>query len=248
MEKQILEEIGLTKGEAKVYLALLKTGETTTGKIIDRAQISGGKVYVILDKLIKKGLVSFITKEKTKYFSAATPNKILDYVDEKEKTLQIERKKLLEQLPSLIALQNLPNKKYETQLYLGYNGIKAIIFDSLKNLSAKDGILIMGINLSRDEKYNLLWKNWHSERIKKNIPCKMLFSRKDSEFFPIFAKMKKTEVKVLEGITPASVGILKDQVLLTTYGEEPSSLLIRHPEIVSSFKTFFDTLWKLAKK
>ncbi len=106
----------------------------------------------------------------------------------------------------------------------------------------------MGINLSRDERYNLLWKNWHHERIKKGINCRMLFSDQDSEYFKIFSKMKKTDAKILQGITPASVGIFKDQILLTTYGEEPSSLLIRHPEIVKSFVTFFENLWEIAKK
>ena len=65
MNEQLLEDIGLTKGEIKVYLTLLKLRETTTGKIIEEAQISSGKIYEILDKLIKKGLVSYIIKDKT---------------------------------------------------------------------------------------------------------------------------------------------------------------------------------------
>jgi len=66
MYEKILEGIGLTKGEVKVYLTLLKTGETTTGKIIDNSGLSSGKIYEILEKLIKKGLVAYIIKEKTK--------------------------------------------------------------------------------------------------------------------------------------------------------------------------------------
>lgn len=248
MDEKLLEEIGLTQGEIKVYLTLLKIGETTTGRIIEKAQISGGKVYVILDKLIQKGLVSFIMKEKTKHFNATTPEKILNYIDEKEKSLNEKRKKIKEQLPSLLALKNSGEKKYETQLYLGYEGIRTAIFDTLNILNSKKEILIMGINLSRNEKYNLLWKNWHSERIKKQVSARMLFSDKDSEFFKIFSKMNKTEARILSGITPASVGIVEDRILLTTYGEEPSCLVIKHPEIVLSFKTFFEELWKIAKK
>ena len=78
MNEKILEEIGLTKGEIRVYLTLLKIGETTTGKIIEEAQISSGKIYEILDKLIKKGLASYVIKDKTKYFNAVSPNRILD--------------------------------------------------------------------------------------------------------------------------------------------------------------------------
>ena len=84
MNEKLLEEIGLTKGEIKVYLTLLKLGETTTGKIIEEAGISSGKIYEILDKLIRKGLAGFIIKDKTKHFAAASPNRIVDYLREKE--------------------------------------------------------------------------------------------------------------------------------------------------------------------
>jgi len=57
MNEKLLEEIGLTKGEIKTYLTLLQIGESTTGKIIDEAGISSGKIYEILNKLIRKGLV-----------------------------------------------------------------------------------------------------------------------------------------------------------------------------------------------
>ena len=105
----------------------------------------------------------------------------------------------------------------------------------------------MGINLAREDKYNNMWKQWHNQRIKKRIPCKMLFSSMESKYFEIFNKMSYTKIKLLKGITPASVGIVGDKILLTTYDDEPSCLLIKHPAIVNSFKTFFNTLWEIAR-
>ena len=67
LEKELMG-IGLTQREVKVYLALLKLGESTTGKIIQESGISSGKIYEILEKLIGKGLASYTIKEKTKYF------------------------------------------------------------------------------------------------------------------------------------------------------------------------------------
>jgi sugar-specific transcriptional regulator TrmB len=247
METELLEDIGLSKGEIKVYMTLLRLGETTTGNIINQAQISGGKVYVILEKLISKGLVSFIIKEKTKYFKAASPNKILDYVEEKEKKLDEKKKKIETQLPTLLSISDSSKEKYNSQLYLGYEGIKTATFETLNQTSNKQEILIMGINLSREDKYNVMWKHWHNERTKKGISCKMLFSNKDKEFFNEFKKMKKTETRIIEGITPSSVGIVGETILVTTYGEEPSCLVIKHPDILNSFKTFFETLWKIAR-
>ena len=248
MNEKLLEEIGLTKGEIKVYLTLLKLGETTTGKIIEEAQISSGKIYEILEKLIKKGLVSFIVKEKTKYFSPASPNRILDYIHEKEKELNQKEQELIKELPSLVAIGKAEKEKKETHLFKGFKGIQTAIFEALEDLTSKDEVLAMGIRSSKEERFNLLWQRWHIERINKKVVCKAIFSDKNTEYYKTFKKMKFAEVKVLEGITPSAIDIMKERVLIFTYGEEPSCLVIKNSEIADSFKSFFEALWKVAKR
>jgi len=248
MNEKLLEQIGLTKGEIKVYLTLLKLGETTTGKIIEQAGISSGKIYEILDKLINKGLVSFIIKEKTKYFTASSPNRILDYLREKEKTLQNQEQELKKELPLLIDLQKSTKKKYETNLFQGLKGIQTAIFEALDDLTSKDEALAMGLITSKDEKFNILWQKWHKEREKRKIGCKCIFSEINKEYYKAFKKMSRTKVKVIQGLTPSAIDIMGNKVLIFTYGEEPSCLSITNPEIAQSFTTFFNTMWKLAKK
>ena len=72
MDTSTLREAGLTEGEIKVYLALLELGSSTTGPIVDKSGISRSIIYQILEKLMEKGLVSFITKEKTSIRSGTT--------------------------------------------------------------------------------------------------------------------------------------------------------------------------------
>ncbi|MDP2946826.1 MAG: helix-turn-helix domain-containing protein [Nanoarchaeota archaeon] len=242
--EKILEEIGLTKGEIKVYLALLKIGETTTGKIIEEAQISSGKIYEILEKLSSKGLVTHVVKEKTKHFSAVSPNRILDFLHERENILKQKEDDLIKELPNLLAMENASKIKYGTRLFKGIRGIQTAIFETLENLNDKE-IFAMGIISHKDEKFNLLWQRWHTERIKKKIICKAIFSDKNSEYYKDFRKMKYTEVKYIEGITPSAIDIIGDSVLIFTYENEPSCLLIKNEEISQSFKTFFQTMWDI---
>ena len=248
MNEKLLEEIGLTKGEIKVYFTLLKIGETTTGKIIENAGMSSGKIYEILEKLMKKGLVSFIVKEKTKYFSASSPNRILGYLHEKEKSIKEKEQELIKELPFLLNMEKTGKKPYETTMFKGFKGIQTAIFESLGDLRAKDEVLAMGIVSYKKEHYNLLWQRWHKERIKKKISCKAIFSDKNTDYYGAFKKMKLIEIKVLQGITPSAIDIMKDRVLILSYGEEPSCLSIKNPEIAQSFKTFFETLWNIARK
>jgi len=247
MNEQLLEEIGLTKGEIKVYLTLLKLGETTTGKIIEDAQISSGKIYEILEKLIKKGLASYTIKEKTKYFSAASPNRILDFIHKREDDLKDKEEEFLKEMPRLLALGASRKVQNEIRLFEGFNGFQTIIFEALSELIPKDEVLAMGIFSEKSEKFNILWKRWHKERIKRKIRCKVIFSERNTEYFKHFKRMRCTEVRTIEGLTPAAVDIMGRRALIFTHGEITSCLSIIHPEIIQSFKTFFETLWKQAK-
>ena len=58
MIRPILQRIGLTEGEIKVYLSLLEIGSATSGKVTRSCGISGSKVYEVLDRLNKKGLAN----------------------------------------------------------------------------------------------------------------------------------------------------------------------------------------------
>lgn len=247
MNKKLLEEIGLTKGEITVYLTLLELGETTTGKIIEKAGISSGKIYEILDKLIKKGLVGFIIKEKTKFFTASSPNRILDFLYEKEKEIKKEEEALKKEIPLLLELQKTKKKTHETHFYKGFKGIQTAIFEALEDLTSKNEVLAMGIISSKDETYNILWQRWHKQRIQKKIICKAIFSDKGTEYYKTFKKMKHTKVKVLKGVTPSAIDIMGNRVLIFTYGKEPSCLSMDNEEIAQSFTTFFNTMWNLAE-
>ena len=57
MNTEILQEIGLTKSEINVYLALLELGSSSTGKIVDKSKAASSKIYEILDRLMQKRIV-----------------------------------------------------------------------------------------------------------------------------------------------------------------------------------------------
>ena len=88
MEEINLQEIGLTEGEGKVYLSLLSLGISTSGKIIKDSQVSNSKIYDILDRLNKKGLVGISLKNNVKHFEAKNPSEISDLISNKEKNIK----------------------------------------------------------------------------------------------------------------------------------------------------------------
>jgi len=75
-----LLKLGLTEGEAKVYIALSGLGSSTVGAIVKKSGVAYSNIYDILNRLIEKGIVSYIIKSKTKYFQAASPSNLIDYL------------------------------------------------------------------------------------------------------------------------------------------------------------------------
>src|SRR3989344_6316022 len=115
-----LQKAGLTEGEAKVYTALLKLGSSTSGPIIKESKVANSIIYRLLDSLIEKGLVSYIIKEKTKYFKAANPQKIMEFIEQKKGKLD-ESKQLIEKmLPQLLAMGK-PLDETSVQIFEGFN-------------------------------------------------------------------------------------------------------------------------------
>ena len=86
--KRLLQDLGLEEKEAKVYLALLSLGETTATKISKKTNLDRTLIYQLGNKLIEKGLASYIIKNNVRYFSAANPEKLVQDLKEKEKQLQ----------------------------------------------------------------------------------------------------------------------------------------------------------------
>jgi sugar-specific transcriptional regulator TrmB len=102
---QVLQNIGLSEKEAKVYLVLLEFQEALPSTIAKRADIKRPTTYVILERLVKKGLVSHFRSEKTKvkHYRALNPNFLVESQQEKTEDL-------IKALPKLLNL----NDKYES--------------------------------------------------------------------------------------------------------------------------------------
>jgi HTH-type transcriptional regulator, sugar sensing transcriptional regulator len=154
--EELFERLGLTKGEIKVYLALNKLGEATVGPIGSVSKVSKSKIYDILDKLIEKGLVGYITKSRIKHFTANDPHMILEYMDKKEEELHETRDEVSKILPELMLQRVTADKKRVAELYEGFHGIRAVREELMQTFNAKDTLLVVGA----PKVANVKWESW----------------------------------------------------------------------------------------
>jgi len=80
---QELTQLGLTDGEARVYLSLLKIGSSKVGPIVRDSHVSYSKIYDVLERLSMKGLVSHVTIDEVKHFNAIEPYRLQDYIEKR---------------------------------------------------------------------------------------------------------------------------------------------------------------------
>ena len=245
MEFRELVKVGLTEGEAKVYLALLELGSSTVGPIVKRSGVAYSNIYEILERLIKKGLASFIVKSETKYFQAAGPENLRDYLEKQEKEIE-EQKKLIEEfIPKLKLLQeNIPEEQAE-------------IFVGLKGAKAAYAKLIMGPK--DDWRYFYAHKPEYAEladrfylsvtqglKIPKSI--RGIVDEPTRKSKTIKAHKKYIQFRFVDFPVPANLDIYNDKVLIIAWSESPVTFLIKSQQVVSFMKDYFDSVWKVAKK
>src|SRR3989344_2574665 len=118
-----LLKIGLTEGEAKVYLALSELGSSTVGPIVKKSKVAYSNIYEILNRLIEKGIVSFIIKNKTRDFQAASPSNLIQYLDKKQEQIIQEKEALEKILPDLEKLREAKSKQ-EAEVFIGKKGLR----------------------------------------------------------------------------------------------------------------------------
>ena len=96
----ILENLGLTENEAKVYLASLSLGQSTILKISRTAEIKRTTIYSVIESLKQKGLMKIEIKGWKKLFVAESPEKL-------DVMIKNRREELKSSLPEFLALYNL---------------------------------------------------------------------------------------------------------------------------------------------
>ena len=237
MNTEILEQIGLSSNEVKVYLALLEIGPSLAGKITEKSKVNRRTVYDVLEKLIDKGLVSYIIEVNKKVFEAADPIKFMELLKEREKEIQ-------ESLPELIAKRESSKKKQEVTIFRGKKGIRTIFEDILKY---KEN-WVFGSHGRFMEILGPFFEQF--QRIKKSlkIRTKLLVSERLKKSDTVKLTYGKIRFLKKEYDTPISTIIYGNKVAIIIWTDEPIGFITKGEEITESFKNYFNVMWEISKE
>lgn len=248
MIQRYFKEIGFTEGEEKVYFALLKLGSSTSGAIAKEGEVSRSKLYEILEKLARKGIISHYKKNNITYFRAAPPTRIIDYLDKKKELLEQQKKSFERNLPLFEELIGQKEIAKEAEVYEGREGIKSVREEALCRMKPNDIMYYFGNPISGHQRLLGYWDDWNRRRIKKKISAWIIYNQ-DAKFYgERRKKLKYTKVKYLpqKGPSHAWIEIYGDVIAIAIEYMTPMSIVIRNKFIAQSFLTFFKCLWSVA--
>lgn len=239
MDTQFLEDIGLTKTEAKVYMTTLDLGSALAGTISQKAGIHRRSVYDALERLIEKGLVSFITKNNRKWFEAVEPNRLLEIANEKINNLK-------QIMPRLELKHGTAKEKQEAVFFKGKSALKTVFDDQI---TEKKTIYVVGASVEASDILKYYFTHYDKKRKANRIPIKMIFPE-DSRKSPMLKNVPLSEIKFLpqKYISPVGTNIYGDRVAIVVWTEEPVAILIKNKDVAEAYKRYFNFMWERAKK
>ncbi len=240
MLKQLLRDIGLTETESIIYLELLTLGTTSAGKIIEQTNLHRKNLYDALNRLIEKGLVTYVIENKIKYFQAKNPENLLRFMQEKKNKLSAQQHDVQQALPLFQQQFHTHLTEIESEIYRGTEGIKTILKDCLNYKE----ILFIGATGDVETRLPYFWPQYNKEREQRKILWKLLLVH-EAQHKPI-TKSKYYQYKVLPKILsgPNVIYIYGSTIANVLWLEKPIAFVIKHKALAENYRKYFRYLWK----
>ncbi|MEE9323835.1 MAG: helix-turn-helix domain-containing protein [Candidatus Aenigmarchaeota archaeon] len=242
-----LLKIGLTEGEAKIYVALLELGPSSVGPVRKRTKISHSNIYEILERLIKKGIVTIIIKNNVRTFRAVSPSNLAKYLDMKEEELVRQRRILEQAMPRIEALQS-THPKQEAMMFVGKKGLRTAYKELFKDWEPGDENLWIYVH---DKKYSKTADRFYLSywfEIAKNVRSRGIANPpyRDSPFIKKWKK--KHEIRFVDFPIFSHGEVFKDRFLLISWEDPIIAVLVHAKHVSDHFRKYFESLWKIAVK
>jgi len=242
--ENVLSEIGLTKNEVIVYTTLLKLGSALAGEVTSYSGIHRRNVYDSMQRLIEKGLASFVTINNRRWFKASDPSRLLVVVDEQKNRLERMRSDVEKVVKDFRALPVV--KQQEEVLYFkGKEGIKTVYEDVL---SIEEDYIGYGPGMQIDNLLKAYFKDYAHRRAKKKIHLKMIWDERSRGMY--FTKTPLLESRFLPDdlCSHAALRIYGNKVAIILYSDEqPIAVMIENKAIADGYRRYFEVMWKAAK-
>lgn len=235
MDTAALEDLGLSKGEVKVFLTLLKIGRTKVGPVIEKSEMVSSAVHNCLISLTEKGLVSHSKEGKIKYYQTVSPGQLLDFVEQRKKNLSA-------MIPELEAMQNAQNEKQEAEIFQGTKGVIAMLNKLIEKSKRGEEYLFFAIDIEEhNEEIQEFFEQYDVKRKDKGLVVRGISSEKLKH---LFSGRQHLTMRYTTSPIPSGISICNGDVAFYTWMDKPVGYLLKSDQISKMYENYFHALWK----
>ena len=237
MLEKTLENIGLNKKEASVYIAALQIGSNPVSKIAKQARINRVTAYDIMEKLAKRGLVTSFTRAKVKYYTAADPELVITDFQKKVDELN-EALPLLKELTGEVAKPTVTTNE-------GLESIKKIFTQALRT---EEEILLIANIKEIELHWSTFNEDFERKRMDYEIPLRLIaLDDQRGEFMKEYDDefQRKTRLVSKAQYNFSTQTLLFDGKVALINFTTNVGVVIEDKDIVSTQKTLFEMQWSL---
>lgn len=237
----ILQSLGLLDSEVKTYMTALENGPGTVLELAKTTGLSRQAVYVAIDSLTKRGIMSSAARGKRRIYAAEPPEKLLAYARRRDAEVHERVKDLERMLPELELRSG--GEKPVVRVFEGKEGIFAIIED-MRATKAKQSVEMTDI----EAMYKVLKPEdletmrvelkkagtkvrgiYYGEKRPKIVPADRVYLPKEFSDFR------------------SNIGIYGDKLALVTFEGKMYSIIIESKALSKALRTLFELAFKGGK-
>jgi sugar-specific transcriptional regulator TrmB len=248
MLEKYLQDIGLTDKEAAVYLALIKIANSAVAELSKNTKIKRATVYMVLESLAKKGLVSGTTIGKKTHYQSEPPERLETLIQQQKIALDEKARLLREIIPQFKNLRNDSASKPTVKYAEGREGIVSLSEEFLRSKPGGGVIYaicpkeLVGKMLTAQERVR-----YEEKRLKKNIKSRVIYvSRKESQ--PPYPGEERVILDPSKYPIEVDVAVYEDEIKISILGEKPAGIFIRSRELAETIIILFKTTYENLKK
>jgi len=237
MLEKNLSKLGFSPSEIKIYLHLIQSGSNYPKQISTETKINRTNVYEALDRLIAKGVISYVLKNNNKWFEAKKPESILSLVKEREEEIIKTKNQILREINKLEVNQK--KQSLEANIFVGKKGLR-MIFDEI--LGTRKNISLIASELQFKKIFGPYFELWHKKRIHLGINQRSIFPK---EFKTRLKNRELLSYKFMDNkyTNPTTTIIYGYTCILIQWSKEPLAIKINSEEIIKSHLNYFNMLW-----
>lgn len=244
----IFNQLNLDEKETTVFLELVKLGASPVSVWAKHAGINRSSMYVLLDRLVKTGLVTIFIHNNIQHAQPISVSNISLLLDQKQKEIEDTKTILHAQLPELLALEKTNTITPGVQFFEGKHRVESMYEEVVKEKSFRAFFHPGRVKASMPEYFH---KIPLAIRMNGGSAKELLIHCKEAVEYKRLYASKKHEISIFpKGIMFSSDTIItKQKIYLVGYGKDTVvATEIWNTELAQTQSTLFDLIWSQYSK